>query len=145
MYAVGEKYVAGPHGVGEIIAVGAEVVLHFPVPNATQRIPIEKAAELLRPACSKADADRVMQVLAAPTEPSTATNFQRRYSAQKDKLNTGCLDDIAEVYRDLGRRKALSYSEKSLWHRAGKLLVCELGPHVEDAEAAIRREAGCLR
>jgi len=145
MYAVGEKYVAGPHGVGDILEVGAEIVLHFPVVNATRRIPIERAAELLRPACEREEALRIMQLLAAPSAESLASNFHRRLEAQKDKLNTGCLVDIAEVYRDLGRRQNLSYSERALWNKARKLLVQELGPHIEGVEEAIRRAAGCSR
>ena len=54
-----------------------------------------------------------MQLLAAPSAESRwRNNFLRRLEAQKDKLNTGCLVDIAEVYRDLGRRQNLSYSER---------------------------------
>lgn len=76
------------------------------------------------------------------TTPETQT-WNRRYREYMDKIKTGSLYDVAEVFRDLSllkNTKELSFGERKLYDTAQVLLVRELSTARDTDEATIVSE-----
>jgi CarD family transcriptional regulator len=74
--------------------------------------------------------------------PETQT-WNRRYREYMDKIKTGSLYDVAEVFRDLSllkNTKELSFGERKLYDTAQVLLVRELSTARDTDEATIVSE-----
>jgi len=73
--------------------------------------------------------------------------WNRRYREYMDKIKTGSLYDVAEVFRDLfllKLTKDLSFGERKLYDTAQVLLVKELSTAKETDEAATLLEIESL-
>jgi CarD family transcriptional regulator len=73
--------------------------------------------------------------------------WNRRYREYMDKIKTGSLFDVAEVFRDLFRLKLtkdLSFGERKLYDTAQVLLVKELSTAKKTDEATILSEIESL-
>ena len=57
----------------------------------------------------------------------------------------GLPEEMAAIYRDLGRRERLSFAELRIFRTAQELLVGELSLLWPDAEKRIRTAAGSCR
>ena len=80
----------------------------------------------------------------AGTESQT---WNRRYREYMDKIKTGSLFDVAEVYRDLALLKLtkdLSFGERKLYDTAQILLVKELSTAKNTSEETIISEIESL-
>ncbi len=138
MFRVGQKAVYRGHGVGTIecienLAVGGAsqefYVLKIHNTGAKIHVPTGAAQSVgLRSVISMSDVEQIYDVLKAPSHKSSAT-WNRRYRALNDKLNRGDLTEVAEVLRDLTRRrgeKELSYVEKDMLKKAHRFIVAEI-------------------
>jgi CarD family transcriptional regulator len=73
--------------------------------------------------------------------------WNRRYREYMDKIKTGSLYDVAEVFRDLSilkMSKDLSFGERKLYDTAHILLVKELSTAKNTDEASISSELESL-
>jgi CarD family transcriptional regulator len=73
--------------------------------------------------------------------------WNRRYREYMDKIKTGSLYDVAEVFRDLfllKLTKDLSFGERKLYDTAQVLLVSELSTAKKSDETAIINEIESL-
>ena len=139
-FQVGDLAVYPAHGVGEIQAIESRVVNgekhDFYIMKVLENgmvimIPIRNVESVgLRDIISKEDVSKVYDVMKSRKDglPDNQT-WNRRYREYMDKIKTGSLYDVAEVFRDLSLLKLtkdLSFGERKLYDTAQVLLVREL-------------------
>ncbi|RLB12654.1 MAG: CarD family transcriptional regulator [Deltaproteobacteria bacterium] len=69
--------------------------------------------------------------------------WNRRYREHMEKIKTGSVYDVAEVYRDLailGKEKELSFGEKKLLNTAKSLLIKEISVAKNMDEEEVKRD-----
>ncbi|MGL5859559.1 MAG: CarD family transcriptional regulator [Angustibacter sp.] len=139
VFTVGETVMYPHHGTALIEEIKTRTIkgedklyLVLKVPgqgDLTIEVPAENCDLLgVRDVVGQDGLNRVFEVLRAPycEEP---TNWSRRYKANLEKLSSGDVIKVAEVVRDLWRRKqdrGLSAGEKRMLDKAQDMLVGEL-------------------
>ena len=157
-FQVGDLAVYPAHGVGEIQAIESRVVNgekhDFYIMKVLENgmvimIPISNVESVgLRDIISKKDVPRVYDVMKSRKDglPDNQT-WNRRYRDYMDKIKTGSLYDVAEVFRDLfllKLTKDLSFGERKLYDTAQVLLVRELSTAKDTDEDTIISELESL-
>ena len=157
-FKVGDLAVYPAHGVGEIMAIESRVVngekhdfyIMKVIENGmTIMIPTNNVESVgLRDVIPKKDVDKVYAVMKSKKEANTENqNWNRRYREYMDKIKTGSLYDVAEVFRDLfllKLTKDLSFGERKLYDTAQILLVRELSTAKKTDEETILTEIESL-
>ena len=157
-FQVGDLAVYPAHGVGEIQAIESRVINgekhDFYIMKVLENgmvimIPIRNVESVgLRDIISKKDVPRVYDVMKSRKDglPDNQT-WNRRYREYMDKIKTGSLYDVAEVFRDLSLLKLtkdLSFGERKLYDTAQVLLVRELSTAKNTDEDTIISELESL-
>ena len=157
-FQVGDLAVYPAHGVGEIQAIESRVVNgekhDFYIMKVLENgmvimIPIRNVESVgLRDIISKEDVPRIYDVMKSRKDglPDNQT-WNRRYRDYMDKIKTGSLYDVAEVFRDLSLLKLtkdLSFGERKLYDTAQVLLVRELSTAKNSDEDTIISELESL-
>ena len=157
-FQVGDLAVYPAHGVGEIQAIESRVINgekhDFYIMKILENgmvimIPIRNVESVgLRYIISKKDVSRVYDVMKSRKDglPDNQT-WNRRYREYMDKIKTGSLYDVAEVFRDLSLLKLtkdLSFGERKLYDTAQVLLVRELSTAKNTDEDTIISELESL-
>lgn len=157
-FQVGDLAVYPAHGVGRIEAIESRVIngeTHdFYIMKVLENgmvimIPTDNVESVgLRDVISKKEIPKVFAVMekkdATPMESQT---WNRRYREYMDKIKTGSLYDVAEVFRDLSllkQTKDLSFGERKLYDTAHVLLVKELSTAREADEQTVSTELESL-
>ncbi len=138
-FSIGEKAVYPAQGVAEVVGIeeksisGAKIrfyVLKILDTEMKIMVPTQKAEQVgLRKLASTGDIKKVMQILEDTEVQMDKQTWNRRYRGFMEKIKTGSLFDVAEVYRDLSRLKSgktLSFGEKRMLDTARGLIVKEL-------------------
>ena len=138
-WQVGERVVYPSHGVGEIVAIesnelfgpGAQVyVLELIQSPRRVTIATEKAEKgALRPIVSAEEANKIIASLKEPPPASKSVPWTKRQRILNDKLASCCLQDVADVVRELYHLKNikdLSFSQRRLFDTGIGLIVQEL-------------------
>lgn len=144
MFCLDEKVVYPGHGVSKVsrlvkkIVAGNEVTFYelaFLSKDATILVPMHNAESIgIRPLSSNQYIQDMFKILATPVRQLnhyefTASNWNKRNKEYQNKLRTGSLKDLIEIYRDLrniSSQKELSFGEKSLLAQTESLLVEEI-------------------
>jgi CarD family transcriptional regulator len=157
-FQVGDLAVYPAHGVGEIMAIESRVVngekhdfyIMKVIENGmTIMIPTNNVDSVgLRDVINKKEVSKVYAVMKSRKE-GIADNqtWNRRYREYMDKIKTGSLYDVAEVFRDLfllKLNKDLSFGERKLYDTAQILLVRELSTAKKTDEDTILSEIESL-
>ena len=157
-FEVGDLAVYPAHGVGEIQAIESRVVNgekhDFYIMKVVENgmvimIPVRNVKSVgLRDIISKNDVPRIYEVMKSRKDglPDNQT-WNRRYREYMDKIKTGSLYDVAEVFRDLfllKLTKDLSFGERKLYDTAQVLLVRELSTAKNTDEDSILSEIESL-
>ena len=157
-FQVGDLAVYPAHGVGEIQAIESRVINgeehDFYIMKVLENgmvimIPIRNVESVgLRDIIDKKDVPRVYEVMKLRKDglPDNQT-WNRRYREYMDKIKTGSLYDVAEVFRDLSLLKLtkdLSFGERKLYDTAQVLLVRELSTAKNTDEDTIISELESL-
>ena len=157
-FRVGDLAVYPAHGVGQIQAIESRVVNgekhDFYIMKVLENgmvimIPINNVDSVgLRDIIDKKEIPKVYAVMQNTKEglPDNQT-WNRRYREYMDKIKTGSLYDVAEVFRDLfllKLTKDLSFGERKLYDTAQILLVRELSTAKNTDEATIMSEIESL-
>jgi CarD family transcriptional regulator len=157
-FQVGDLAVYPAHGVGEIMAIENRVVngekhafyIMKVIENGmTIMIPTNNVDSVgLRDVIKKKEVPKVYAVMKSRKE-GIADNqtWNRRYREYMDKIKTGSLYDVAEVFRDLfllKLNKDLSFGERKLYDTAQILLVRELSTAKKTDEDTIISEIESL-
>ena len=156
-FHVGDLAVYPAHGVGEIQAIESRVVNgerhDFYIMKVLENgmvimIPISNVESVgLRDIINKNEVPKVYEVMKVRTEGVPAQTWNRRYREYMDKIKTGSLYDVAEVFRDLSLLKLtkdLSFGERKLFDTAQVLLVRELSTAKKTDEETIISELESL-
>ncbi len=149
LFEVGDNVIYPSHGIGQIIGeenqiiAGIEMIMYvvsFSRDKMTVRVPKARALKTgLRHLSSKDQIKTALQVLEsrACKQKGMWTKKAKKY---KEKIESGAVDLIAEVVRDLHRDESgndRSCSEKAMYDRAMERLVSEYSATMEtDNETA---------
>ncbi|MEZ4381658.1 MAG: CarD family transcriptional regulator [Nannocystaceae bacterium] len=152
-YEIGEKVVYPAHGVAEICAVETKLIggsklrfyhLHVLGTGLKIIVPLAKAEENgMRPIADEAAIDELYDLLRDHDVIQDRQTWNRRYRGFMEKIRTGSLFDVGEVYRDLSllkNTKTLSHGERQMLATARTLVVRELSTARSAPEAQIADE-----
>ncbi|MFZ7125944.1 MAG: CarD family transcriptional regulator [Desulfobacterales bacterium] len=147
-FEVGDLAVYPAHGVGQITAIESRVVngekhdfyiLKVLENGMVIMIPTWNVDSVgLRDIIDEKDIPKIFAVMKnRPDGAGDNQTWNRRYREYMDKIKTGSLFDVAEVYRDLfllKLTKDLSFGERKLYDTAQILLVKELSTALKTDE-----------
>jgi len=152
-FRIGDKAVYPAHGVVEVVGVDTKeinkTVCAFYVLKVLENemqimVPKQKADQVgLRPVVTAQEATEVFDVLRDQDVHIDKQTWNRRYRGFMEKIKTGSLFDVAEVYRDLFRLKStknLSFGERRMLDTARTLMVKELAVARKWTEAKVEQE-----
>ncbi len=152
-FRIGDKAVYPAHGVVEVVGVDTKeinkTICAFYVLRVLENemqimVPKQKAEQVgLRPVVSAQEANEVFDVLRDQDVHIDKQTWNRRYRGFMEKIKTGSLFDVAEVYRDLFRLKStknLSFGERRMLDTARTLMVKELAVARKWTEAKVEQE-----
>lgn len=157
-FKVGDLAVYPAHGVGRINAIETKIVngethdfymMKILENDMTIMIPTWNVEQVgLRDIIDKKEIPKVYEVMKQRREsPAETQTWNRRYREYMDKIKTGSLYDVAEVFRDLSLLKLtkdLSFGERKLYDTAQVLLVMELSTARDTDEKTIISEIEML-
>jgi CarD family transcriptional regulator len=152
-FDVGEKAVYPAQGVAEIVGLETKEIMGKVISFYSLRIidsdmrilvPVEKAGSVgLRRVANEAEVDEVLDILREKEVHLDKQTWNRRYRGFMEKIKTGSLFEVAEVYRDLYRLKStktLSFGERRMLDTAKTLIVKELAVARHWTEAKVEKE-----
>ena len=152
-FKVGNKVVYPAQGVAEVIGIetkeiGGRLTSFYllRIVNSDMRIlvPTDKANQVgLREVASASEVEEVLDILREKEIHLDKQTWNRRYRGFMEKIKTGSLFDVAEVYRDLYRLKSskvLSFGERKMLDNAKQLIVKELAVAKKWAEDKVEAE-----
>ncbi|NNL78459.1 MAG: CarD family transcriptional regulator [Desulfobacterales bacterium] len=153
-FEIGDLAVYPAHGVGVIEAIEKKVVngethdfymMKVLENNMTIMIPTWNVESVgLREVINEKEIPKIYKVMKERKDnPLDNQTWNRRYREYMDKIKTGSLYDVAEVYRDLSIlkfTKDLSFGERKLFDTATVLLVKELSTAKNTDEETILLE-----
>ena len=138
-FAIGDKAVYPAQGVAEVVGIENKeingTICSFYVLRVLDSemqilVPKEKADQVgLRPLATKDEIEEVFDILREQDIHIDKQTWNRRYRGFMEKIKTGSLFEVAEVFRDLYRlksSKALSFGERRMLDTAKGLIVKEL-------------------
>jgi CarD family transcriptional regulator len=153
-FSPGDLAVYPAHGVGRIEAIESREIggsrMDFYIMKILENgmvimIPTKNVESVgLRSVIHKNDVKKVYEIMTSKKE-NTIDNqtWNRRYREYMDKIKTGSLYDVAEVFRDLyilKLTKDLSFGERKLLDTAKSLLLKELCTAKNKDEKSIMAE-----
>lgn len=153
MFHVGDLAVYPAHGVGIIEKIenqefsGCEqnfYVMRILDNNMIIMIPTSNAGNVgLREIIGKAELPRLYSILKRRDVPLDNQTWNRRYREYMDKIKTGSVFEVAEVYRDLlilRVEKELSFGERKMLDTARTLLIKEISLAKEIGESQVEKD-----
>jgi len=157
-FKVGDLAVYPAHGVGKINSIESKIVngeehdfymMKILENEMTIMIPTWNVEQVgLRDVIDEEEISKVYEVMKKREEsPGDTQTWNRRYREYMEKIKTGSLYDVAEVYRDLSLLKLtkdLSFGERKLYDTAQTLLVTELSSARNTDEQTIISEMELL-
>ena len=138
-FHVGEMAVYPAQGVAEVVGIEEKeisgnihrfYVLRIVDTDMRIMVPLTKAQEVgLRQIIGEEEIAEVFEILREKEVHVDKQTWNRRYRGFMEKIKTGSLFEVAEVYRDLYRLKSsktLSFGERRMLDTAKNLIVKEL-------------------
>ena len=138
-FKIGELAVYPAHGVVEVMGIDSKeiqgTVCSFYVLRVVENdmqimVPKAKAEQVgLRSVVTQSEANEVFAVLRDSEVIVDKQTWNRRYRGFMEKIKTGSIFEVAEVFRDLHRLKStkvLSFGERRMLETARGLIVREL-------------------
>jgi len=138
-FSIGDKAVYPARGVAEVIGIDDkeinDVVMSFYVLKVLDSeiqilVPKDKADQVgLRYVATDEEIEEVLEILGEQDVHIDKQTWNRRYRGFMEKIKTGSLFEVAEVFRDLYRLKStkpLSFGERRMLDTAKTLIVNEM-------------------
>lgn len=138
MFSIGDKIVYPMYGAGKIIDIEEKdilgetkeyFILVMPVGDMKISIPVNKINTIgIRSIISRDMVEEIYDILRSNTG-EMSSNWNQRNKDNLEKLRTGDILQVAEVYRDLytlDHEKGLSMVEKKVLNTSKKMLLSEL-------------------
>lgn len=140
MFHIGDKVVYPMHGAGTIEGIEKKDVLgeeqdyyiiRMPIDDVKVMVPTDRAQTVgVREIADKQEAENVYSILEQPMEElSCESNWNKRYNSNVEKIKSGSLKEVTEVFKDLSHRhleKGLSLGEKKMLNTSKNILLSEL-------------------
>lgn len=123
-YPVGSKWSYLSHGVGQVSSL-SDGAVKFWFPLSRCHITVTDLS-LLVPPLDETRAEMVLEVLRADPAEVFPAAWINRIRGYRQKLQSGCVEEVAEVVRDLAAKKKMTWGEKQLFSDAFTLLVQQL-------------------
>jgi CarD family transcriptional regulator len=152
-FTIGDKSVYPAHGVADVVGLenknvgGDEVAFyHLRVVGTGLKIivPVDKAEENgMRSVATPEEIGAMFELLRDHEIPNDRQTWNRRYRGFMEKIRTGSLFEVAEVFRDLYRLKStktLSFGERRMLDTAKNLIVKELSVARNWTEQKVEKE-----
>jgi CarD family transcriptional regulator len=152
-FQVGDKAVYPAQGVAEVVGIDAKEISGKPmkfyvlkVLDSDMRIlvPVEKAEQVgLREVVQEDQIREVYDILKEKELHVDKQTWNRRYRGFMEKIKSGSLFEVAEVFRDLYRLKGLkplSFGERRMLDTARGLIVQELSVARSSDERNVEQE-----
>jgi CarD family transcriptional regulator len=153
MFKVGDLAVYPAHGVGLIERIESQeisgcrqdfYVMRILDNGMIIMIPTNNVANVgLREIIEHTEIDKLYSILKKRDVPIDNQTWNRRYREYMDKIKTGSVFEVAEVYRDLlilKIEKDLSFGERKMLDTARNLLVKEISLAKKVDEEQIEKE-----
>lgn len=138
MFNIGDKVVYPMHGAGVIEAIEEKEILgarkkyyimKIPIGDMKVMIPLDSVEQVgLREVIDSEGVKQVFTIL-KQDHSKMSTNWNRRYRANMEKIKSGDIFQVAEVFRNLmfrDKEKGLSTGERKMLDSAKQILVSEL-------------------
>lgn len=152
-FQVGDKAVYPAQGVAEIVGIDEKEIsgkiqrfYSLRILDSDMRIlvPVDKAEQVgLREIVQEDQIREVYDILKEKEIHIDKQTWNRRYRGFMEKIKTGSLFEVAEVFRDLYRlknQKTLSFGERRMLDTAKSLIVKELSVAKGTTEVKVERE-----
>ncbi|RLC25299.1 MAG: CarD family transcriptional regulator [Deltaproteobacteria bacterium] len=152
-FSKGDLAVYPAHGVGYIESIESKEIngdtLNFYMMKIVENgmvimIPTANVESVgLREVIPETEVPEVYKVMQAKAQGADNQTWNRRYREYMDKIKTGSIYDVAEVFRDLFQlkiEKDLSFGERKLLDTAQNLLVQELSTAKDIDEKEMMQE-----
>lgn len=152
-FRVGEKVVYPAHGIGQINSiitkvVGGQEFKFFDIliieSGMKLLVPLDQIeSQKLRPVVDKKTLLQVYNIIKNRKIKIDTQTWNRRYREYTQKIQTGSLYEMAEVFRDLSvlrGSKELSFGERRMLEKVEELLVSEISVAKEKSADRIRTE-----
>jgi CarD family transcriptional regulator len=152
-FQVGDNAVYPAQGVAEVVGIEEKEIsgrIHrfysLKVMDSEMRIlvPVDKADQVgLRPVVRDTQIREVFDILKEKDIHVDKQTWNRRYRGFMEKIKTGSLFEVAEVFRDLYRlktTKTLSFGERRMLDTAKNLIVKELSVAKKTTELKVEKE-----
>ena len=152
-FQVGDKAVYPAQGVAEIVGIEQKEIsgkiqrfycLRILDTDMRILVPIDKAEQVgLREVVQKDQIQEVYDILREKEVHIDKQTWNRRYRGFMEKIKTGSLFEVAEVFRDLYRLKTdkqLSFGEKRMLDTARALIVREIAISRGQTEEQVKNE-----
>jgi CarD family transcriptional regulator len=152
-FTIGDKAVYPSQGVAEIIGIEKKEVFgriqRFYVLAAMDSglrilVPVDKADQVgLRKVAREEEIEEVLDILRDKEIHIDRQTWNRRYRGFMEKIKSGSLFEVAEVFRDLYRLKGmkpLSFGERRMLDTAKGLIVQELAVARESDSQKVEKE-----
>ncbi len=151
-FKIGDKIVYPAHGVGiiegiEDISVEGESLSFFSIrileKEVVIRVPVKKVEKVgLRKIITDSSVKDIVDILTSPPTPQgeEKVSWTVRHREYADKIKSGSIEEVAEVYRDLmqlRKDKELSFGERKILESAQQFLIGEISEakHIAPEEA----------
>jgi CarD family transcriptional regulator len=152
-FKVGDKVVYPAQGVAEIIGVDTKEIggrltsfymLRILDSDMKILVPTDKGHQVgLREVATHREVEEVLDILREKEVHLDKQTWNRRYRGFMEKIKTGSLFEVAEVFRDLYRlknTKTLSFGERRMLDTAKGLIVKELSISRNWTEQRVEKE-----
>src|SRR4051794_19305481 len=152
-FQVGDKAVYPAQGVAEIVGIEEKEIsskiqrfycLRILDTDMRILVPVDKAEQVgLREVVQEDQIQEVYDILREKEVHIDKQTWNRRYRGFMEKIKTGSLFEVAEVFRDLYRlknTKTLSFGERRMLDTARGLIVQEISAARKKDEAAVFTE-----
>lgn len=152
-FQIGDKAVYPAQGVAEIVGIDEKEIsgkIHrfysLRILDSDMRIlvPVDKADQVgLREVVQRNQIREVYDILREKEVHIDKQTWNRRYRGFMEKIKTGSLFEVAEVFRDLYRlknQKTLSFGERRMLDTARMLIIKELSVAKGTTETKVERE-----
>jgi CarD family transcriptional regulator len=153
---IGDKAVYPAQGVAEVVGIDNKEIngsvssfyvlkiLDSDNQTKTLLVPRNKADQVgLRAVATTREVDEVFDILREQDVHIDKQTWNRRYRGFMEKIKTGSLFEVAEVFRDLYRLKStktLSFGERRMLDTAKNLIVKELSVARKWTEEKVEKE-----
>ena len=152
-FSVGDMAVYPAQGVAEVVGIEEKeisgkamrfYVLRIVDTDMRIMVPLTKSREVgLRQIIDEEEIEEVFDILREKEVHVDKQTWNRRYRGFMEKIKTGSLFEVAEVFRDLYRlkfTKTLSFGERRMLDTAKNLIVKELSVARKTSEVNMEEE-----